>query len=318
VQLAEVADQQHVDLTIFHGRGGALGRGGGPAARAIRSLPQKSVGGRLRVTEQGEVLSERYDDPFIAHRHLEQIINATLLVSAVPAKSPNPAWIAAMERLSTESFAHYRKLVEHPEFPQYFEAATPISEIETLPIGSRPARRGRRESLGDLRAIPWSFAWTQSRHIVHAWFGLGTAVRRFVDISDANWSTLRAMYADWPMFTALVDNAELALAKADMQIARSYSALACGGASSDVWRLISEEFEASRGVVLLIKENTELLADIEWLRHSVLKRNPYVDPLNLSQIMLLERTRSDSDDVESSVMIRLSIQGIASGLRTTG
>ena len=317
-KLAAVAERHHVELTVFHGRGGALGRGGGPAARAIRSLPQKSVGGRLRVTEQGEVLSERYDDPIIAHRHLEQIINATLLVSATPGRTPDVAWTDAMARLSSDSLCAYRELVEHSGFLNYFDSATPISEIESLPIGSRPARRGQRRSLGDLRAIPWTFAWTQSRHVLPAWFGLGTAVRKFVDDNDDNWSTLRAMYADWPMFRALIDNAELALAKADMRIARSYASLITNETSNDVWTLIAREFEKSRGAILLIKENSELLADIEWLRSSVLTRNPYVDPLNLSQICLLSRLRSDHSSDEIRDLVRLSIQGIAAGLRTTG
>ncbi len=292
-RLAAVAAQHHVELTVFHGRGGSLGRGGGPAARAIRSLPQQAVGGRLRVTEQGEVLSERYDDPVIAHRHLEQIISATLLVSAIPGRAPDSAWVAAMEQLSAESLRKYRELVEHPGFLRYFDCATPISEIETLPIGSRPARRGQRKSLSDLRAIPWTFAWTQSRHFLPAWFGLGTAVRKFVDSNEEDWSTLRAMYAHWPMFRALIDNAELALAKADMRIAHSYASLINDESSNEVWQLISSEFDRSRGAILLIKETNELLADIEWLRSSVLKRNPYVDPLNLAQINLLRRLRSD-------------------------
>jgi phosphoenolpyruvate carboxylase len=317
-KLAGTAEQHHVELTVFHGRGGALGRGGGPAARAICSLPSKAVGGRLRVTEQGEVLSERYDDPAIAHRHLEQIISATLLVSAKPGEKEENDWIDAMELLSAESFRHYRVLVEHPGFLQDFDCATPISAIETLQIGSRPARRGQRQSLSDLRAIPWTFAWTQSRHILPAWFGLGTAVRRFVDSSDPDWSTLRAMYGQWPMFTALIDNAELALAKADMQIARLYAALASDPSSDDVWRLISDEFEKSRAAILLIKENNELLADTDWLRSSVRTRNPYVDPLNLSQINLLGRLRTNDADDELVNLARLSIQGIAAGLRTTG
>ncbi len=316
-RVAEVAEQHHVELTVFHGRGGSLGRGGGPAARAIRSLPQKAVGGRLRVTEQGEVLSERYDDPVIAHRHLEQIINATLLVSAIPSGEPDAAWIAAMESLSSESLRRYRELVEHPGFLHYFEHATPISEIETLPIGSRPARRGQRKSLSDLRAIPWTFAWTQSRHLLPAWFGLGTAVREFVDSSDPNWSTLQAMYANWPMFRALIDNAELALAKADMQIAKSYAALATDEAS-DVWREISIEFEISRATIMMIQDNSELLGNIDWLRNSVRNRNPYVDPLNLAQIILLDRIRTNDREKDLMDLVRLSIQGIAAGLRTTG
>ncbi|WP_230778385.1 phosphoenolpyruvate carboxylase [Roseiconus lacunae] len=317
-KLAAVAKENHVDLTVFHGRGGALGRGGGPAARAIRSLPQEAVNGRLRVTEQGEVLSERYDDPVIAHRHLEQIINATLLVSATPSVPPESAWVEGMEFLSAKSLSTYRKLVEHPEFLHYFDCATPIGGIENLPIGSRPARRGKRQSLGDLRAIPWTFAWTQSRHLLPAWFGIGTAVRKFVDQKDPDWSVLRSMFSSWPMFRALIDNAELALAKADMQIAKIYASLISDESSQEIWQMISSEFESSRGAILMIKENHELLTDIEWLRASVSMRNPYVDPLNLSQIHLLSQLKSGEQDEEHTSLLRLSIQGIAGGLRTTG
>ncbi len=317
-KLAEVAEQHHIELTVFHGRGGSLGRGGGPAARAIRSLPQKAVGGRLRVTEQGEVLSERYDDPAIAHRHLEQIINATLLVSAVPGgRPPDDVWLAAMESLSAASLRRYRELVEHPSFLHYFDHATPISEIETLPIGSRPARRGQRRSLGDLRAIPWTFAWTQSRHVLPAWFGLGTAVRQFVDLSDPTWSILRTMYVEWPMFRALIDNAELALAKADMQIAKSYAALASEEAAA-VWQLIATEYEISRAAIMMIQDNSELLENIDWLRSSIRNRNPYVDPLNMAQILLLQRIRANDPEQQLLNLVRLTIQGIAAGLRTTG
>ena len=317
VNLANVADKHHIDLTIFHGRGGALGRGGGPAARAIRSLPQKAVNGRLRVTEQGEVLSERYDDPVIAHRHLEQIVHATLMVSAIPGKKPETSWIKAMEFLSTESLRQYRQLVEHPDFLEYFDQATPISEIETLRIGSRPARRKQRKSLDDLRAIPWTFAWTQSRHMMTAWFGLGRAVRNFVDKKDKEWVTLRAMYSSWPMFRALIDNAELAIAKADINISNSYAKL-MGKEDCEVWNMISNEFEISRGAILMVKEHDQLLEGIDWLRSSLTKRNPYVDPLNLAQVLLLEKIRQEDSAEDLLSLVKLSIQGIAAGLRTTG
>ena len=317
-ELAEAAEKHGIRLTIFHGRGGALGRGGGPAARAIRSLPQQSVGGRLRVTEQGEVLSERYDDPDIAHRHLEQIINATLLVSAESTRPPEPEWIDAMRVLSDGAFQSYRALVEHRGFIHYFDRATPISEIETLPIASRPARRSERKSLDDLRAIPWTFAWTQSRHILPAWYGLGSATQAFMGTDDEHCGLLREMYAHWPMFRAMIDNAELALAKADMQIAHAYAGMATDPTSDHIWRQISSEFDTTHDTILLIKQNTELLSDIEWLKQSVSQRNPYVDPLNLSQIQLLTRARSAEPDDDIVDLVRLSIQGIAAGLRTTG
>ena len=317
-RLAEIAERHHVNLAVFHGRGGALGRGGGPTARAIRSLPAKSVNGHLRTTEQGEVLSERYDDPAIAHRHLEQVVNATLLVSAGTSKVADERWVEIMNRLSDASLKKYRSLIEHPDFLTYFDLATPISEIETLPIGSRPARRGKRESLSDLRAIPWTFAWTQSRHMLTAWFGIGSSIRQLLDDSNFEWSILQDMYSDWPMFRALIDNAELALAKADMKIANAYAELAAEKVDQEVWQIISTEFEASRGAILMIKNCHELLASIDWLRESVQNRNPYVDPLNLSQIMLLQRSRAEGSSDELQQLLRLTIQGIAGGLRTTG
>lgn len=317
-RLAETADRHHISLVVFHGRGGALGRGGGPTARAIRSLPPESVNAHLRTTEQGEVLSERYDDPAIAHRHLEQIVNATLLVSAGKRKATDSRWDAIMEKLSQASFRKYRSLIEHPDFLTYFDLATPISEIETLPIGSRPARRGKRESLSDLRAIPWTFAWTQSRHMMPAWFGIGSSIRTLLDETDYDWKILQEMYSGWPMFRALIDNAELALAKADIQIAHAYAKLAETKVDQEIWKIISTEFESSRGAILMIKDCHELLAGINWLRESVRNRNPYVDPLNLSQIMLLESSRAEEDNDELQKLIRLTIQGIAGGLRTTG
>ncbi|MFG0333497.1 MAG: phosphoenolpyruvate carboxylase [Maioricimonas sp. JB049] len=317
-RLADTADAHHVQLTIFHGRGGSLGRGGGPAARAIRSLPARAVRGRLRVTEQGEVLAERYDDARIAHRHLEQLTNATLLVSAQTNNKPEPAWVQAMTQMAEASFARYRALVQHPGFLTYFDLATPISEIESLPIGSRPARRNQRRSLSDLRAIPWTFAWTQSRHLLPAWYGVGTAVQAHVDAHDQDWTLLHAMYEHWPMFTALVDNAELALAKADMKIAHHYAGLIQEPEGEEIWREISMEFERSRGAVLLITGRHELLSGKTWLSRSIQSRNPYVDPLNFAQIELLGRRRQSQDSESLDDLLKLSIQGIASGLRTTG
>ena len=323
-RLAEVADRQGVRLIVFHGRGGALGRGGGPAARAILSLPPKAVDGALRVTEQGEVLAERYDDPQIAHRHLEQVSSATLLVTADSENSTPPEWTATLDQLSKESLTVYRKLVEAPGFLAYFDQATPIGEIENLPIGSRPARRRGRRSLTDLRAIPWTFAWTQSRQIIPAWFGLGSAVEAVVAAAGHDWGAVQAMYEGWPLFRAVIDNAELALAKADMGIAGGYAALAEGAETMAVWTMIREEFDRSRAAVLLITRHHELLGGVPWLQQSIRERNPYVDPLNLMQIELIRRLRAlpetaDAADAERlRGLIRLTIQGVAAGLRTTG
>jgi phosphoenolpyruvate carboxylase len=323
-KLAEVAERNQFRLIVFHGRGGALGRGGGPAARAIRSLPAKSVGGSLRMTEQGEVLAERYDAPQIAHRHLEQVTWATMLVTRDTDNEPPAVWRETMDKLTERSFLHYRELVEMPGFLAYFGQATPISEIEHLPIGSRPARRRERRSLSDLRAIPWTFAWTQSRQLIPAWYGLGKAVYWWIEEGGGDWSTLSKMYDRWRLFRALIDNADLALAKADMSIARRYADLAKDqGASEKVWQAIAGEFQVSRAAVLMIQRQPELLGGIPWLQRSIAERNPYVDPLNLIQIELIRRLTKLGDKAETDgqplrEMIRQTIQGIAAGLRSTG
>lgn len=318
VTLAEIASRHHVSLSVFHGRGGALGRGGGPAARAIQSLPPQAVNGQFRVTEQGEVLSERYDDPKIAYRHLEQVICATLAVSTQKVTDVDRQWSVDMEQMSLTAKQAYRDLIEHPEFLDYFDQATPINEIEALPIGSRPPRRGQRHSLADLRAIPWTFAWTQSRHLLPAWYGLGTAFVEFAEGTDSGWIRLRDMYQQWPMFRALIDNAELALAKADMEIARFYANLIDATGENAIWEMISEEFRRSSGSILMIKNHKELLEDIGWLRQSVMKRNPYVDPLNLMQVQLIRDLREKPNQEELLNLVKLTIQGVAAGLRTTG
>jgi phosphoenolpyruvate carboxylase len=322
-RLAEVAEWHKVRLITFHGRGGALGRGGGPAARAIRSLPPVAVKGAFRITEQGEVLAERYDDPDISMRHLEQVCWATMLVSGEPTTSPKREWVEIMERLSKRALAHYRSLIEDPGFLTFFDRATPIAEIERLPFGSRPAKRRARKSLADLRAIPWTFAWTQCRQILPAWFGLGTAVTQLAEKSPDAWTQLQEMYREWRFFQALVDNAELALAKADIGIARRYMLLDEGEGAERLRDKVTSEYNLTRGAVLMIINQPELLAGTPWLQRSIGERNPYVDPLNFLQVELLKRLRKleDGESVEAAALrdlVRMSIQGVAAGVRTTG
>jgi phosphoenolpyruvate carboxylase len=324
-RLADVTAKHGLRLVVFHGRGGALGRGGGPAARAILSLPPRSVGGSLRMTEQGEVLAERYDDPQIARRHLEQVTWATLLVSGEPQPPVPDEWFTLIDRLSERSFTAYRQLVEHPGFLAYFDQATPISEIERLPIGSRPSRRRERKSLADLRAIPWTFAWTQSRQFIPAWYGLGTALLEHAEAAGDDWSELQTLYDRWALFQAVIDNAILALAKADLGIARQYAELADDHpTASAVWELINAEYQRSQAAVLMITRQPTLLAGTPWLQRSIQERNPSVDPLNLMQIELIRRMReevdADHEDAAANLgeLVRLTIQGVASGLRTTG
>ena len=221
--LHAVAARRGVRVIFFHGRGGALGRGGGPAARSILSLPRESLTAGLRMTEQGEVLADRYDDPRIAGRHLEQVVWATLMTSTQPLSPPRPKWQETMRELSVASLSHYRSLIEEPGFLSYFEQSTPIGEIEALPIASRPAHRHGGRSLADLRSIPWVFAWTQSRCLIPAWYGIGTAFASFAAAHEDGWETLREMYGSWSFFRATIDNAAQALAKADQGIACLYA-----------------------------------------------------------------------------------------------
>jgi phosphoenolpyruvate carboxylase len=323
--LQRVANRHGVRLTFFHGRGGSLGRGGGPAARGIFSLPPDALDGSLRLTEQGEVLAERYDDDQIAYRHLEQVTSATLLASALPARTAKPAWSAIMERLAKRSYEAYRELVDQPGFVEYFGAATPIDEIETLNIGSRPTRRRGERTLADLRAIPWVFSWTQNRCLIPAWYGLGAALVELLDSDAAGWQTAYEMYRQWPFFQATIDNAALALAKADGFIAARYAELV----ENDELRrrlssLIASERDHARRAILSLTDGAELLSTTPWLQASIDVRNPYIDPLNLIQIELIRRRRelqaetSAADEERIRGLLRLTVQGIAAGMRTTG
>jgi phosphoenolpyruvate carboxylase len=321
-RLSAVGAEHGVKLTFFHGRGGALGRGGGPTARSIMSLPNGSFYGSLRLTEQGEVLAERYDDPAIAHRHLEQVIWSSLLASGNPAPPPPDAWLATMDDISARSFAQYRELLEQPQFVEFFRCVTPISDIEQLPIGSRPARRIPGGGLSDLRAIPWVFSWTQSRCLLPAWYGLGGALQPLLEDPQQH-SLLQTMYSQWPFFRALIDNAELALAKSDLQIAAHYAELAADQPGlQPIADRIASEFELACNAVLQLSGRRELLDSTPWLKESIRVRNRFIDPLNLTQVELLRRSRqpqlTEEQSEELRYLTRLTINGIAAGMRTSG
>lgn len=333
-ELSQVAARYRVQLTFFHGRGGSLGRGGGPAARGILSLPPEALDGTLRLTEQGEVLAERYDDVHIAFRHLEQVSWATLVASALPElrgpvpKTANVEEVAGplMQRLAERSYSAYRELVDQPGFIRFFGVATPVDEIENLPIASRPARRRGERTLADLRAIPWVFSWTQNRCLIPAWYGLGTAFAELRDQDPEGWRLLSSLYREWPFFTATIDNACLALAKVELAIAHRYSELMEEDEETRqrLWSLISAEYQRSRSTVLQITGQSELLSSTPWLQRSIEARNPFVDPINLLQIELLRRRRAitsapaDQGDDPLRDLLRLTVQGIAAGMRTTG
>ena len=322
--MQRVADEFDIDLTFFHGRGGSLGRGGGPAARSILSLPSDAFRGSLRLTEQGEVLAERYGTPAIAYRHLEQVCWSSLCAAARSSDSPPSEWVATMEQLASASLKAYRQLVDSPTFAAFYREVTPIDEIERLPIGSRPSKRKAGNRIEDLRAIPWVFSWTQCRAILPAWYGIGSAVGPLLDDPQAL-EGLREMYRDWPFFEATISNAELALAKANMPVFQLYGERVCNiEGAEQLTQSIVDEYSRSAAAVCAITGSDELLDEIAWLKRSIVVRNGYVDPLNVVQVVLLDRIASDPhaykdsmpDDLEH--LMNLNINGVSAGMRTTG
>jgi phosphoenolpyruvate carboxylase len=263
----------------------------------------------------------------IAYRHLEQVTWATLVGATVRRQTPRPEWNELVEQLSQRSLAVYRDLVDQPGFMQFFAETTPIEEIEDLPIGSRPARRRGERSLGDLRAIPWVFSWTQNRSIIPAWYGLGSALTETKERDPAAWSAIGAMYEQWPFFRATIENAALALAKADMYIAQRYASLTGSNeaASGVIWQRIAAEFQRTRATILDLQGEPELLSATPWFQRSIEARNPYIDPLNLIQIEFMRRRRAQAtaevdlaEEQRLRDLLRLTVQGIAAGMRTTG
>jgi phosphoenolpyruvate carboxylase len=324
-ELQHVAEEFGVRLTFFHGRGGSLGRGGGPAARGILSLPTMAFSGTLRLTEQGETLAERYDNPEIAHRHLEQVIWSILTAVSRPPQEGPPAWGETMQGLAAASFAAYRRFVDHEAFGDFFRTVTPVNEIERLPMGSRPAKRKSTNRVEDLRAIPWVFSWTQCRCIIPAWYGIGAGYKAVAGDNAATADLLSTMYRQWSFFAAAIDNAALALAKSNMRVFREYARLGAGRPEFvELSDMLAREFDASRQAVLAITGRRELLDDVPWLQNSIQVRNGYVDPLNMIQAELLKRraegagSGGEAADAELVHLALLTIKGVSAGMRSTG
>jgi len=372
-RLAAVAQKHGVTLRLFHGRGGAVGRGGGPAGKAILAQPPGSVRGRLKITEQGEVIAARYFDQEIAHRNLEQIVHAVLLASGppgtgsaglpgesrsategvpypglssvpealppgspalpVPGEStaqPEGHWSAVMEELSQTAFDAYRALVYgDPDFVRFFQEATPVGELAQLNIGSRPPKRTASDRIEDLRAIPWVFSWMQSRYTLPGWYGVGAALGGYADQSPAHLARLREMYEQWPFFTTMLDNAQMSLAKADMDIAARYARLVGDqDMARRIYGTIAGEYQKAVQVICRITRQDALLDNQPVLQKSIRLRNPYVDPLSFLQVELLRRLRAlpPGDDSEENkaqrrdlrAAVLLSVNGIAAGVKNTG
>jgi phosphoenolpyruvate carboxylase len=321
--LHQVARECNVNLRLFHGRGGTVGRGGGPTHAAILAQPAGDFFGEIRITEQGEVLSWKYADPVLAEWNLETMIAACLEALLRPTQtSPETRqrWHEAMDSTSEDAFAFYRKhIAENPEILEYFEQATPVNELEHARIGSRPARRTGNRNLEDLRAIPWVFGWMQSRHAVPAWFGVGHAFERFAARDNQQMQLLREMMNSFPFFASLIRSVEIAMAKADFAIARLYADLVTDSAIRDrVFGMLRDEFERTRRLILSVTDQQELLEKNPVLSRSVRLRNPYVDPLSLVQVDLLRRKRSGTSEPTLDYAIGATMNGIAAGLHNTG
>jgi phosphoenolpyruvate carboxylase len=323
--LSEVAKEHGVKLRLFHGRGGTVGRGGGPSYDAILAQPSGTVEGRIRITEQGEVISYKYSMPGLARRNLDTILAAVLEASAEEkAREPKKEWVEALEQLSAASCETYRGLVYKDEdFLPFFSEASPIRELSLVNIGSRPAKRVENPDVESLRAIPWIFAWTQNRFLLPSWYGAGTALSSFTGESGEGIELLKEMYREWPFFRTLVDFMQMTLAKSDLRIAEAYSMLVKSqGVRERIWERVSEEHARCVRVLLGITEQKHLLDNAPVLQRSIRLRNPYVDPLSYIQVSLLRRFRSlPAYSPERETMahpLLLTIAGISSGLLNTG
>ncbi|MBX5480268.1 MAG: phosphoenolpyruvate carboxylase [Myxococcaceae bacterium] len=325
-RLARLADELGVGLRLFHGKGGSIDRGGGQSYRSLRAMPDAAHGARIRITEQGEVISLKYSNPAIAQRNLEQLTSAVIASYCLPATEVKQKtlaqWEACMAEMAEVSRAAYMKLVYGtPELVTYFRQATPIDLIEHLRYGSRPSRRKKSADLRQLRAIPWVFSWTQSRHLISAWYGLGTALDGYARERDGM-KRLRQMYARWPFFAQAIDNAEMSLAKTDLYIARQYAQLVEDAAVRNaVWPQIEAEYRRSVDAVLAITGRRTLLENQPVLAESIRLRNPYVDPLNYLQLRYLPQWRAAPEDekpLELRRLLALTVTGIAFGMKSTG
>ncbi|RXZ81364.1 phosphoenolpyruvate carboxylase [Paenibacillaceae bacterium] len=327
--ITEAAQAYDVKLKFFHGRGGALGRGGMPLNRSILAQPPHTVGGGIKITEQGEVLSSRYSLKGIAYRSLEQATSA-LIKAAKLARyqhqepEAEAKWDQIAKELSETAQKKYQDLIFRDEdFLTFFKESTPLAEIGELNIGSRPSKRKNSDKFEDLRAIPWVFAWTQSRYLLPAWYAAGTALEDYIGGDDSRLDTLKQMYESYPFFRSLIDNLQMALAKADLLIAKEYASLIQEDAiRARIFGLIEEEYARTSAIILEITGQNEILDNVPVIQESIRLRNPYVDPLSYMQVQLLTELRDmrarEEDDPELLREVLLTINGIAAGLRNTG
>ncbi|MBE0620361.1 MAG: phosphoenolpyruvate carboxylase, partial [Burkholderiales bacterium] len=321
--LVEVFGKYGIRLRLFHGRGGTVGRGGGPAYDAILAQPPGSVDGMLRLTEQGEIIDSKFGDALLGRENLETLVAATLEASLLPAHGPSGTTVRyeeVMRSLSAHAYQAYRRLVyETPGFVDYFRMTTPIAEIAQLNIGSRPAARKATWRIEDLRAIPWVFSWAQCRVLLPGWYGFASAVEAWLAENPQGMDTLREMYQRWPFFRSVVSNMDMVLAKTDLSIASRYAELLENAVLREhVLERIGAEMNGSIRYLLQITGQATLLADNPELEQSIRSRVPYLDPLNHLQIELLRRYRAGDTDDLTRRGIHLSINGLTAGLRNSG
>ena len=328
ISLVELFSQANIRLRLFHGRGGTVGRGGGPTYQAIMGQPHGTVDGQIRLTEQGEIIANKYSDPKVGRQHLETLIAATIDATLFPqdelVTKKRRSFEAVMEDLSTTAITSYRRLVyETPGFAEYFFSATPISEIAELNIGSRPAARKSTQRIEDLRAIPWGFSWGQCRLLLPGWFGLGSAIYQYLNVDEKQKATrtkvLKEMVEEWPLFNTLIANVDMVLAKTDLVVARRYSQLVGDADLRDaIFESIEKEYTLTTDAINLLMGSEERLSNNPTLARSIKSRLPYLDPLNHLQVELIKRFRQGETDERIKRGIHLTINGIAAGLRNTG
>jgi phosphoenolpyruvate carboxylase len=319
-RLMQVCRAHGVRLRLFHGRGGTVGRGGGPSYEAVLSQPPGSVDGALRLTEQGEVIASKYTDPENGRRNLEILVAATMEASLGPQQGETGSRFSTlMDEIAALALKEYRNLVQAPGFMRYFRAATPFSEIASLNIGSRPASRKPSQKLEDLRAIPWVFSWSQSRAMLPGWYGFGSAVAHWLHMGKGTMAELREMHAGWPFFRAMLSNLDMVLAKTDLGIAGRYADLVEDRSLKEsVFRRVENEWHETKKQLFAITGANEFLADNPTLARSIRNRFAYLDPLNHVQVELLRRYRGGDQDERTVRAIHLTINGIAAALRNSG
>ncbi len=320
--ISVLCEKYKIELVLFHGRGGSISRGGGPLHKSILAQPEASIKGKIKITEQGEMISSKYLVPQIANRSLELITSAVILASTKNQKdeSFDMDFEKHLSKISSESFAIYRELVSHPKFINYFRDSTPIDIIEKIEIGSRPSSRKKGNDIKMLRAIPWVFAWTQNRQTISGWYGFGSAIENLISKNEISYSDLQKMYSSWNFFSAMIENIEMVLLKTDLIIAEKYSKLSSKN-ENIIFQKIKDEYLKSVKVVLTISNQNYLMDKNKSLQRSILLRNPYIDPISFIQLKFLREYReakSEKAKKEILPLLRSTVNGIAAGIRNTG